>query len=157
MTTNEYLDAAKKRLNVASDYALAKWLEIKPSRISEYRSGKHGMDNYTAARLANLLEINPLQVIADTNAEREKCDKRREFWQKLVKTQTCTTLVIVLLFSGLTVLHETVEHSQNIPYAQCAIGAGTGRAGMAGVVPLERSICAEGNGLSSGDSGRSTS
>ena len=110
MTTNEYLDAAKKRLKVDTDYKLAKWLEVNQARISAYRSGKEGMDNYTAARIANLLVINQLEVIADTNAEREKDDKKREFWRGLVKNQVKTTLIVVMLFSSLTMMHEMAEH-----------------------------------------------
>lgn len=110
MNTNEYLDAAKTRLNIESDYALAKWLEINQGYITGYRSGKVRMDNYIAARIANLLEINPLQVIADTNAEREKCDRKRAFWRELVKDRQRPILGIVLLLSMLGAVHEISEH-----------------------------------------------
>lgn len=57
------------------------------------------MDDYTAAKIANVLEINPLEVIAAANAEREKHAEKREFWEKLAK-MTATAAIAMPLFFG---------------------------------------------------------
>lgn len=81
MKPAEYLDAAKARLNVSSDYALAKCMETPPNHISEVRSGKRHMPLDVAFRIAITLEIDPAQVVADLEAQREKNPKRRGFWE----------------------------------------------------------------------------
>lgn len=116
-TTADYLDDAKKKLCVESDYALAKWLEINTGILSGFRSGKRQLDNYTAARIANLLEISPLEIIATSEMEREKDSDRRRFWEQVRKRGVNSVLGITLLFSGLTVIHEIAEHKYNIHYA----------------------------------------
>jgi len=63
---------------------MAKKLEMSTSGISSYRNGKRIIDDTTAARIAEILEINPLIVIAAANAEREK-GERREYWEKVSK------------------------------------------------------------------------
>ena len=120
-TTADYLDDAKTKLKIESDYALAKWLEIHQAKISECRSGKRQLDNYTAARLANLLEINPLEIIATSEMEREKDSDRRGFWEQVRKRGVSSVLGITLLFSNLTIIHEVAEHD-GIYIMRIAIG-----------------------------------
>jgi len=81
--TTDYIEEAKIKLDIQSDYGLAKWLGITDSAISHYKTGKRTIDDYTAARIAEALEIDPMEVIAAANAEREKDEKRREFWRKI--------------------------------------------------------------------------
>lgn len=82
-TTEKYLEAAKKKLGIESDYELAKRLGIQRTAVSNYRTGRSVMDDYTAAKIAQALDINPLTVIATANAEREKVTERRTFWLKI--------------------------------------------------------------------------
>lgn len=79
MTPSEYLDAAKQRLNIESDYELAKRLEIPRQYVSAYRKGA-SIDNLTAFKLAITLEMDPATVLADLESQREKDEKKRGFW-----------------------------------------------------------------------------
>ncbi|WP_374279223.1 helix-turn-helix domain-containing protein [Azonexus sp.] len=79
MTPSEYLDAAKQRLNIESDYELAKRLEIPRQYVSAYRKGA-SIDNLTAFKLAITLELDPATVLADLESQREKDEKKRGFW-----------------------------------------------------------------------------
>ncbi len=83
MKSISYLDEAKKVLGIESDYAMAKALGITRSTLSGYRGGNI-MDDFTAAQIAEILEIDPMIVIAAANAEREK-GERREYWEKISK------------------------------------------------------------------------
>lgn len=85
MKTIKYLEEAKKRLGIKSDYALAKNLGLKKQTVSGYTTGTRIMDDYTAARIAKIITINPLEVISAANAEREKDRRRREFWEAITK------------------------------------------------------------------------
>ena len=84
MNSMEYLDKAKEKLGIQSDNGISKHLGITRCAISNYRSGTSKMDDFTAAKIAEILEIDPLIVIAAANAEREK-GERREYWEKVSK------------------------------------------------------------------------
>lgn len=86
MSTINYINDAKKKMGIQSDYAFCKALQFSQPALSLYRNGKRIIDDYTAAKLAEILDINPLEVIAAANAEREKDLVRREMWLKLART-----------------------------------------------------------------------
>lgn len=65
-----YLDAAKKEHDLSSDYALAKKLQVGQSHISNYNSARSYPDDKTAVKLARLLNINPLEIIAAAHYHR---------------------------------------------------------------------------------------
>lgn len=79
MKTVEYLDAVKRRLNLESDYALSLRLDLTRQAISNLRSGGV-MSPTTAAKVAALLEIDALRVIADAELER---GSDAQLWGKL--------------------------------------------------------------------------
>lgn len=79
-TTTQYLDSAKSVLGIGSDYALAKALGIRTTTISNYRSGRNHFDDATAIKIAAILKIDPLEVIAAANVERAKNDDARRVW-----------------------------------------------------------------------------
>ncbi|MBL8508149.1 MAG: hypothetical protein JNM11_06755 [Chitinimonas sp.] len=88
MKSLQYLDLAKEVTGITSDYGMAKVLGINRATISQWRSGKMFMDDYTCLRLAQMLSRDPLEVIAAVNAEREKDGAKREVWANLFLTVT---------------------------------------------------------------------
>lgn len=80
MKTVDYLDAVKRRLGLQSDYALAKALKIAQPTVSSYRAGRTCVDNDVALAIAEILEVNPLVVIAAANAERAKTPEAKARW-----------------------------------------------------------------------------
>lgn len=85
MTTIEYLDAVKKATGIASDYGIAKRLGFSLSALSSYRTGRRFFDDDAALTVAQVLNINPLLVIASVNAERAKTPELRARWLGLVE------------------------------------------------------------------------
>ncbi|WP_322400355.1 DUF3693 domain-containing protein [Massilia luteola] len=85
MNTHEYLDAVKRHLGIASDYALAKKLGFSQSAMSSYRTGRRVLDDDAALTVAEALGINPLVVIAAANAERAKTDEQKARWTGLME------------------------------------------------------------------------
>lgn len=85
MTTIEYLDAIKGRLGIASDYALAKRLGFPQATISGYRTGRRVFDDEAALTVAQVLNIEPILVIAAANAERAKTPEVRQRWLDLMQ------------------------------------------------------------------------
>lgn len=81
MKIEEYLNEVKQRLNISSDYELAKRLEIYGSGLSEMRKGNRTVPLDVAYKIAIALDLDPAYVVADLHAQREKNAKRKGFWR----------------------------------------------------------------------------
>lgn len=71
MKAKELLLECKVRLKVSSDYALANALKVPRARIGEYMRGDRKPDEYACFRIAEALQRDPAEVIAQVNAETE--------------------------------------------------------------------------------------
>lgn len=80
----EYLEAAKVKLGIRSDYELAKRLQITASAVSRYRKRGTTFDPATAVKVSEILEIPPMRVIADAELERARSPDQREFWRAVL-------------------------------------------------------------------------
>lgn len=83
MNTADYCAALKRRLKIESDYGLAKRLGFSRQRVSNYTNGLRVFDNETAVRVAELLQLDPLRVIADMELERASSPDQRKFWERI--------------------------------------------------------------------------
>lgn len=117
MKTISYIEEAKRRLGISTDYGIAKELGMTRGAFAHYKTGRRVIDDYTAAKLAELLKINPLEVIAAANAEREKDDRKREFWQKIASGAQAAVVGGTLVFSGLGAIEKPLDNN-NMHYAQ---------------------------------------
>lgn len=83
MNSNELLDAVKERLQLQSDYALAKKLDITQESIRQWRH--RGLSDERAVQICELLKIDPNPVLADIHAERATNPKTRKTWQAIAE------------------------------------------------------------------------
>ncbi|AWL11912.1 hypothetical protein HMF8227_01437 [Saliniradius amylolyticus] len=69
-TTCELLDRVKATYDLRSDYAVAKKIGVRTSSMTRYR--KHGgtLDDSVAVEVAELLELDPFQVLVSVHLER---------------------------------------------------------------------------------------
>lgn len=81
MTPTEYLDAAKEKMGVESDYEFAKRMKVPNANIAGIRNGHRAMSIDLAFKVAIAIEMDPADVIADLEAQREKNEERREFFR----------------------------------------------------------------------------
>lgn len=106
MKPTDYLDAAKARLNITSDYELAKRLGIPRQGIPSIRKGERGIPLDAAFKLAITLEMDPATVVADLESQREKNPTRRAFWDSFTShARAAVVLVACMLawsFSGIS-------------------------------------------------------
>lgn len=79
--TVDYLDALKAKLGLPSDYAAAKLLGVSRAACSRYRTGVSTFDDEVAFKVAEFLEINPLEVIVSARAERALSEDARARWE----------------------------------------------------------------------------
>jgi len=99
MTPAQYLDAAKERIQVSSDYELARRLGMPKQHISAWRSGKRSPDAYACAVLAITLELDPATVIADVQQQAETHAGRKEFWRSFLSRAGKVAAVLCTLAS----------------------------------------------------------
>lgn len=113
MKTTEYLAAVRRKMGLSKSAEVARLLELSEAAVSRYESGARVMDDYTAARVAEVLGIDPLTVIAQANAEREKDGDKRQFWERLAHAAVVVLACRSLFFSGA----EKAEADQGITSA----------------------------------------
>jgi len=94
MKPTEYLSAAKARLNIESDYALAKRLGVSPQSMTGYTDGSRNIPLDMAYKLAITLELDPAMVVADLEQQREKNPQRLEFWRGFISRAAITLMVL---------------------------------------------------------------
>lgn len=104
MDMAKVIDEAKAKLGVESDYALAKETGILKQRISAYRNGSQTPDAYACARLAEILGIDPFELLAQVEAATEKNEARRTYWRAVAAKMAAGTVAgfFVIALPGAT-------------------------------------------------------
>lgn len=92
MKAASLLDAAKDRLSLKSDYALAKAASTPKQRISRIRQGKEPVPLHLAYWLAITLQRDPAAVVAELEEEREKDADRKAFWRSFLSRAPLSVL-----------------------------------------------------------------
>jgi hypothetical protein len=95
MKTIEYLDAVRERLNLGSDYKLAKVLCVHQTTISNYRHGRSALADDVAVRVAELLQLDPARVLADMAAERSSSEAVRAIWSRVAATLSVAAVAVI--------------------------------------------------------------
>lgn len=95
MKPSAYLDAVKSQLDIQSDYELAKRMEVGNGRIVMIRSGERPIPLAMAFKIAIALEMDPAQVVADLEEQREKNPARRDFWRSFLSRAPMLLAVLV--------------------------------------------------------------
>jgi hypothetical protein len=100
--TVEFLDAVKSRHHVGSDYALRTLLQVSKQTISRYRNGEDYLGDIPAARVAELLEIDPGYVVACAHAERAKKPEEKAIWQHIMQKLGGAAALVLIGLGGLS-------------------------------------------------------
>lgn len=94
-TSIDWIDEAEKRLGL-SDYAMAKRLGVSTAQMSRYRTGQRFLGDDVAVRLAELLGVDPLPILAAAAAERATTDTARAAWARYAEGMATFTGAMVL-------------------------------------------------------------
>lgn len=113
--TQQLIEQVRQKLDGATDYKIAQALDIPRQTASELIRGNRSADAYTCAKIAEVLDRDPLEVIAQVESEAARTEKKRQYWRSF--------------FSGL----KRTAHAA----AWCAIAIGSGAGLQAG--PAEAS------------------
>ncbi len=85
--TQQYLDKVRKKTGL-SDYKISQEYSINQSNLSKYSSGKAALSEMHAWLFADILGINPAEVVANTKLEQAKINNNKSkaiFWQEQLK------------------------------------------------------------------------
>lgn len=82
MEATEWLNKAKQKLKLESDYQLAKIIGIGNGAIANIRKRNNGMDNYVASRIEDILELERMTIIIDMEIQKAKSEEKRRYWKK---------------------------------------------------------------------------
>ncbi|SDX42299.1 hypothetical protein [Nitrosomonas oligotropha] len=97
MEMKKYIeDGAKKAGN---NKALAKFLNQSETILSDVKAGKKGLNDAACIKLADLIEVNPLYVIAASNLVTEKDEEKRKIFKSCF-TRAASVAVAALIFAG---------------------------------------------------------
>lgn len=79
--TMEYMESIRELTAKKSWYAVANLLETSEINISRIRKGTRHPSNEMCFRIAELLELEPSEVIAAIEMEASKDEEKKEFWK----------------------------------------------------------------------------
>lgn len=115
-STLEYLEEAKNAKGIKSDNAFALSIGITRSSISNLKNNRNVMDDFTCIQIAGILGVNPMEIIAAANYEREKVGERKDFWLNFLQQYTRSTAAGVVLLASITgtsLLYSKPAEAQN--------------------------------------------
>ncbi|PID50317.1 MAG: hypothetical protein CR991_02070 [Proteobacteria bacterium] len=81
MDVERYLNDAKAKLGFESDYAFAKKLGVTQASITRYRKGDSTFDEYMCFQIADILGLDPSDLITEVKATTEKNPQKQAFWK----------------------------------------------------------------------------
>ena len=84
-TLENYIDEFKEKLKIESDYQLSKKIDVSRQQISKIRNGETSIGREKCIRIAAALRIDPLEIIATVEAQKEKNPEVRALWVRLAK------------------------------------------------------------------------
>jgi len=122
MNTADYMARLRELAARPTVYAVAQLLDLPEQTVRNYAKGKSCPDTFGCVRIAELLDLDPMQVIADVEAEREKDEGRRARWRELSRKLGGSALVVICSTMPTTADCEAALHPT--PYSTTSVSAG---------------------------------
>ncbi len=100
MKLRERLLECKIKLRISRDYALAKALKINSARICDDMAGRRIPDTYTTIKMAEILKVHPLLLVAEFEGDMEKDEEKKTFWltfAQRIKTGAIAILALICI------------------------------------------------------------
>lgn len=97
MKAAEWIDQVSQAMDGASDYRIAKTLGISHATISRYRNGGGTLDTEVCVKVAQVLGIEPLRVIADQEEQRARTPAKRRWWHQIA---TAAAVILSVALPG---------------------------------------------------------
>lgn len=79
--TQQLIEQVRAKMEGATDYKISQALDLPTQRLCDFVKGRREADSYTCARIAEILERDPLEIIAQVEAEAARTEKKRQYWR----------------------------------------------------------------------------
>ena len=101
MKTKDYIELLKKEKSLPSNYAVAKYMGLSSSTLTNYSRGYTCFSDDIAVRFATELDLNVGVVLADIHAERETDPVLHKAWVQIARSlsQASAAVFMVALLS----------------------------------------------------------
>ena len=103
-TFKEYVEEIKKKHGLTTDYAVAKALLIDTRKISDVMKGRRHPPPVAAYRIADLLELDPIEVIACIDYQYTTDEQHKEyikaFFSRRMRDVAAVLLVGIICMQG---------------------------------------------------------
>jgi len=97
--TQQLIEQVREKLGGVTDYKIAQALDLHQEYVSRYVSGD-AADAYACAKIAEILSRDPLEVIAQVEAEAARTEKKRQYWRSFFSGSKRTHLGAALLLTS---------------------------------------------------------
>jgi transcriptional regulator with XRE-family HTH domain len=117
-TTSEILDAVRAKTGAPSDYALRLYLGVTRQQISKYRNGHDVLSDDVAIRIAEILEVEPLLVLATVHAERSRSETAKKTWTGIIDKLggTAAAVALGIMLNALPPLQPTASAAEQVQH-----------------------------------------
>ncbi len=117
--TITYLDDAMEKLGLENDNQIATWLGVTRASVCHWRKGKSILDDYSCLKIADVLGIDPMEIITAANIEREKKEQKRKVWEEFSRRRGWAAVLFIFVISNsYEIAREYFTCSENIHYAK---------------------------------------
>lgn len=113
MTLRDYIDAGITAKNGREQ--LANYLGIAANTVTDAKAHRRGLPNDACIKLARLIEIDPLAIIAASELATEKKPERREFWLSFGNPAKSARLAGTALFLAIVTNFVTPNSAEAAP------------------------------------------
>jgi transcriptional regulator with XRE-family HTH domain len=121
MKTTQLLEALKRRHNLPSDYALAKFLGVSQPTTSRWANGRTLLDDQHAIRIAKLLDLPAGYVLAcifEERAERHQRTDVRQAWRDVRRALAPAVAAVFLGFLAATAPQNASAGTSDVYYVK---------------------------------------
>lgn len=112
MELRDYIERGEKALGTGKELALA--LGVKPQHLSNAKAGARGLPDIASAKLAQLIGVPEIAVIAASEMVTAKDEKAREFWRPFAQNLSRAAGVFMTL-SGLVMFSAAPKDANAAP------------------------------------------
>jgi len=107
MELRDYIEKGLEGFGTAT--ALAQFLGMNPNALRDAKAHRVGLPSYACVKLAQLIKVDPLEVIAASELVTEKKEERKAIWLPFVSGNMAHPVAAALIATGLTVLNTVTE------------------------------------------------
>lgn len=119
MNLRDYIEMGE--MEAGSQVKLAKFLMMNPANIRNAKRGTQGIPDAMCIKLAKLVEVTEIEVIAASNLVTEKNPERRKIFEGCLATLTSIAFAILLVANSTTseaklMLQNNAKHTSPIQF-----------------------------------------